>query len=59
MEGLSDINIPEYSINARVSDEEFEKRKASYVKPQPNITKGWLSRYARLVSSANTGAVLK
>lgn len=56
---IIDINIPEYSINARVSDEEFEKRKASYVKPQPNITKGWLSRYARLVSSANTGAVLK
>lgn len=56
---IIDINIPEYSINARVSDEEFEKRKASYVKPQPNITTGWLSRYARLVSSANTGAVLK
>lgn len=56
---IIDINIPEYSINARVSDEEFEKRKASYVKPQPNITTGWLTRYARLVSSANTGAVLK
>lgn len=56
---IIDINIPEYSINARVSDEEFEKRKASYVKPQPNITTGWLARYARLVSSANTGAVLK
>ena len=56
---IIDINIPEYSINARVSDEEFEKRKVSYVKPQPNITTGWLARYARLVSSANTGAVLK
>jgi len=27
--------------------------------PEPKIKTGWLSRYARLVSSANTGAVLK
>lgn len=56
---IIDINIPEYSINARVSDEEFEKRKKSYVKPEPKIKSGWLERYSRLVSSANTGAVLK
>lgn len=56
---IIDINIPEHSINARVSDEEFDERRKSYVKPEPNIKTGWLARYARLVSSANTGAVLK
>ena len=56
---IIDINIPEYSINARVSDEELKERKKSYVKPEPNVKSGWLARYSRLVSSANTGAVLK
>ena len=56
---IIDINIPEYSINARVSDEEFAKRKDSYVKPEQKVKSGWLERYSRLVSSANTGAVLK
>ena len=56
---IIDINIPEYSINARVSDEEFDKRRASYVKPEQKVKGGWLERYSRLVSSANTGAVLK
>lgn len=54
-----DINIPEYKISVRVSDEEFEERKKSYVKPEPKVKGGWLERYGRLVSSANTGAVLK
>ena len=56
---IIDINIPEYSITARVSDEEFAKRKDSYVKPEQKVKSGWLERYSRLVSSANTGAVLK
>ena len=33
--------------------------KAAYVQPEPNIKTGWLARYARLVTSANLGAVLK
>lgn len=56
---IIDINIPEYSISARVSDEEFERRRKSYVKPEPKVKGGWLERYSRMVSSANTGAVLK
>ena len=56
---IIEINIPEYSINAKVSDEEFERRKEKYVAPEPNVKGGWLERYSRLVSSANTGAVLK
>ena len=56
---IIDINIPEYKIGARVSDEEFEERRKAYVKPDPKVKSGWLARYSRLVSSANTGAVLK
>ena len=56
---IIDIDIPSYSINVRVSDEEFENRKKNYVKPEPKVKGGWLERYSRLVSSANTGAVLK
>ena len=56
---LIDINIPAYQINVRVSDAEVEERRKAYVKPEPKVKSGWLERYGRLVSSANTGAVLK
>ena len=56
---IIDIDIPSYSINVRVSDEELEARRKEYVKPEPKVKDGWLLRYSRLVSSANTGAVLK
>ena len=46
-------------IHLAVSDEELAARKAAYVQPEPNIKTGWLARYARLVTSANLGAVLK
>jgi dihydroxy-acid dehydratase len=52
------IDIPNYSINVQVSDEELVLRKESWQPKAPNVTTGWLARYARLVSSANTGAVL-
>lgn len=56
---IIEINIPEYSICAKVSHEEFEKRKEHYVEPEPNIKTGWLGRYAKLVDSAAKGAVMK
>ena len=56
---LIDINSPAYQINVRVSDAEFEERRKAYVKPESKVKSGWLERYGRLVSSANTGAVLK
>ncbi|MDD7409074.1 MAG: dihydroxy-acid dehydratase [Anaerovoracaceae bacterium] len=52
------INIPERSLEVELSDEEIEKRRAEYVKPEPKEKTGYLSRYAKLVTSANTGAVL-
>ena len=42
-----------------LSQEELAARKAAYVQPEPNITTGWLSRYARMVTSADEGAVLR
>jgi dihydroxy-acid dehydratase len=53
------INIPDRKLNVKLSDEELDKRKAAWVQPQPKVTKGYLGRYAKLVTSANTGAVLK
>ena len=54
-----EIDIPNARIHLAVSDDELAARKAAYVQPEPNIRSGWLARYARLVTSANLGAVLK
>ncbi len=56
---IIEIDIPNASLNARVSDEEFAKRRETYVKREPNIKTGWLSRYSKLVSGAENGAVMK
>ncbi|MGI6765979.1 MAG: dihydroxy-acid dehydratase [Lentihominibacter sp.] len=56
---IIEIDIPNASINARVSDEEFESRRKDYTAPPPNVTDGWLVRYQRYVDSAAHGAVMK
>jgi dihydroxy-acid dehydratase len=53
------IDIPEGKLNAEVPEEELKRRMTSWKAPQPRITTGYLGRYARLVTSASTGAVLK
>ncbi len=53
------IDIPAGRLNAEVPDEELKRRMAEWKAPQPRITTGYLGRYARLVTSASTGAVLK
>ena len=53
------INIPECSIQLLVSDEELERRRAAWVGPAPKVTTGYLARYAKLVSSADKGAILQ
>lgn len=52
------IDIPNNSLNIELSDEEIEKRLAELPKFKLKINKGYLARYSRLVTSANTGAVL-
>lgn len=53
------IDINEGKLNVDISDFELEERKKQWKAPEPKITKGYLGRYARLVTSASTGAVLK
>ncbi|HPT86362.1 MAG TPA: dihydroxy-acid dehydratase [Bacillota bacterium] len=53
------IDIPGRRIDVLVSEEELARRKASWKAPEPKIKQGYLNRYSRLVTSANTGAVLK
>ncbi len=52
------IDIPAHSIELLVSPEELARRAAAWVCPEPKIKTGYLARYARLVSSADKGAVL-
>ena len=53
------IDIPGRSLQAEVSETEFAKRKAAWKQPEPKVKTGYLARYAKLVTSASTGAVLK
>ena len=52
------INIPEHTITLKVSDEELNARREQWVCPEPKIKTGYLARYAKMVSSADKGAVL-
>jgi dihydroxy-acid dehydratase len=51
------INIPEYKIELKVSDEELAKRKEGWTPKEKNVS-GYLARYAKLVTSADRGAIL-
>ena len=53
------IDIPAHSITLKVSDEELEVRRAKWVCPEPKIRTGYLARYAKMVSSADRGAILE
>ena len=53
------IDIPNSQINVAVDEATLAARKEKWTPPAAKITSGWLARYARMVSSANTGAVLK
>ena len=55
---LISINIPEYSIELKVDEKEIEERKATMpIKRKENL-KGYLARYAQMVSSADKGAII-
>jgi dihydroxy-acid dehydratase len=53
------IDIRKRILRVEVSEEELSRRKAAWKQPAPKVTSGYLARYAKLVTSANTGAVLK
>jgi dihydroxy-acid dehydratase len=56
---IIEIDIPKRKINLKLSREEINLRLAQWKAPKPKINSGWLARYHKLVSSANTGAVLR
>ena len=56
---LISIDIPAKKLTLKVSDQVIEERLSKWSPPQPNITHGYMARYARMVSSASEGAVVK
>lgn len=56
---IIDIDIPNNKLDVRLSDQEIQRRLSDWKRPKPKVTTGYLARYAALVTSAATGAVLK
>ncbi len=52
------INIPEQKLEVKISDDEMAKRKAAWQPPEKRLDYGWMGRYQKMATSANTGAVL-
>ena len=53
------LDAPENTLNVDITDEEMEARKAKWQPREPKIKTGYLARYASMVTSGNTGAILK
>jgi dihydroxy-acid dehydratase len=53
------IDIPKRSLSVKLSDAELEKRRKTFAAPPPPYTKGYLAKYAKMATSAATGAILK
>jgi dihydroxy-acid dehydratase len=53
------IDIPSKKLTLEISDEELERRRCEWKAPEPKIKEGYLSRYAKMVTSASTGAVCR
>lgn len=57
---LIEIDIPRRRLNVKLSEEELAARRSAWQPPPPKVTgKSYLARYAALVTSASTGAVMK
>lgn len=56
---IIEIDIPNYRLEVKLDQAEIDRRRAGWQPPEPKVTTGYLARYAKLVSSAGTGAVLK
>jgi dihydroxy-acid dehydratase len=56
---IIDIDIPSGVLSVRLSDEELAHRRAAWTPPAPKITSSYLARYARMATSADTGAILQ
>lgn len=56
---IIEIDIPNRTLNVKLSEAELAERRKNWVCPPPKVKSGYLARYAALVTSAATGAVLK
>ena len=56
---IIEIDIPNLKLNARISDEELARRKEKWQPREPEVTTGYLARYAAMVTSGNRGAILE
>ena len=54
-----EMDIPNRRLELRVGSGELKRRKKKWRPPEPKIKEGWLARYAKVVTSANTGAVVR
>ena len=54
-----EIDLTKKTINLHVNKEEMARRKKAWKRPEPKIKEGYMARYARLVTSAASGAVFK
>lgn len=54
---LISFDIPAKKIDLKLSEDEIKKRLSEWKAPEPNITTGYMARYAKMVTSAATGAV--
>ncbi|MGD9046553.1 MAG: dihydroxy-acid dehydratase [Anaerolineae bacterium] len=53
------IDIPNRALTLEVDDDELARRRVAWTPPEPRVQQGYLARYARLVTSASTGAILE
>ncbi len=53
------IDLDNGSLTVDISDAELAGRKQAWQAPQPKVRSGYLARYARMVTSASTGAVVR
>ena len=53
------IDIPNRRLDLLVDEDEIDRRRSRWTPPEPKVKQGYLARYARMVTSANTGAILK
>jgi dihydroxy-acid dehydratase len=53
------IDIPNHRLEVKLSQVELARRRAAWTPLEPRYKTGWLARYSNMVTSANTGAVLR
>lgn len=56
---LIELDIPARRLTVELAEGDLAQRRRDWRPPAPRVASGWLARYARMATSANTGAILK